>query len=38
MKPSMTSVLRPMQPLMYRYFVLLDGGDFEVVIERDFAP
>ena len=34
----MTSVWRPMQPLMYRYFVLLDGEDFEVVVEQDFAP
>ena len=34
----MTSVWRPMRPLMYRYFVLLDDEDFEVVIGQDFAP
>ena len=34
----MTSVLRLMRPLMYRYFVLLDDEDFEVVVEQDFAP
>ena len=34
----MTSVWRPKMPLMYRYFVLLDDEDFEVVIGQDFAP